>query len=231
MGKHKLKKIIILLSALLLGLVYLHNVPKKVSQKDKQALAEIFKTPVVVAEDLSFDEQIAYIDLLVNELHDNFALLSPIAYHEKREPIDLLANGGGFCYDFSRSIEKQLIFSGFETRHVAVYLRKDNFWSTISSKGVYSHALSEVYTKKGWLIVDSNEPFYAQTVNGEVYSFEALKKSETLPKWKLQIHPELAPFYTPQIEFVYGLYSRHGRFYPPYNFIPDYNFSELFYNF
>jgi hypothetical protein len=30
--------------------------------------------------------------------------------------------------------------------------------------------------------------------------------------------------------FTYGLYARHGRFYPPYNFIPDVNYGELLQN-
>ena len=30
---------------------------------------------------------------------------------------------------------------------------------------------------------------------------------------------------------IYGLYSRHGMYYPPYNFIPDINYSEFLDNF
>lgn len=231
MGKHKQHRILLLLSVIILVLGYLHNVPKKISHEDELALEHIFKTSNVVGDALSFEEQIEYIDLLVNELHRKFPLFSPIEYNAKREPKDLLANGSGLCYDYSRSIEKQLMLNGFKTRHVAVFRSKKNFWTTITSKGVLSHSLSEVKTKKGWMIIDSNDSFYAQDILGEVYSYKSLKDLEQAPNWKLPIHPELAPFYKPGIEYVYGLYSRHGRFYPPYNFIPDYNFSELFYNF
>ena len=231
MRKHKQHWILLLLSTAVLVLGYLHNVPKKISDEDKVALNHIFNTPIVVGDALNFEEQIEFIDLLVNELHSKFPLFSPIKYNAKREPKDLLANGSGFCYDYSRSIEKQLMLNGFKTRHVAVFRSKKNFWTTITSKGVYSHSLSEVKTKKGWMIVDSNEKFYAQDIAGEVYSFKSLEEMEQAPSWKLHIHSALAPFYESEIEYVYGLYSRHGSFYPPYTFIPDYNFSELFYNF
>ena len=31
--------------------------------------------------------------------------------------------------------------------------------------------------------------------------------------------------YDDPFTFVYGLYSRHGKFYPPYNFVPDINYK------
>jgi hypothetical protein len=36
--------------------------------------------------------------------------------------------------------------------------------------------------------------------------------------------------YTEPFTFVYGLYSRHGKFYPPYNFIPDVHYGEFIQN-
>lgn len=33
--------------------------------------------------------------------------------------------------------------------------------------------------------------------------------------------------YEQPFTFVYGLYSRHGQFYPPYNFVPDINCGEF----
>lgn len=217
---------------LLVGVViYVHNVPKGISQEDKDALITIFDEDKVNAKELSFEDQINYIDKLVNKLHGQFKVLKPIQYNHKREPLQLIENGGGYCYDFSRSIEKQLIISGFKTRHAAVYLRKGSFFQTLSSKDVTSHSVCEVLTKNGWMVIDSNEPFYTQDVNGEVYSFKNLKDLEVTPTWKISPSRETSKFYWPKIEYVYGLYSRHGYFYAPYNAIPDYNFRELFYNF
>ena len=50
-------------------------------------------------------------------------------------------------------------------------------------------------------------------------------------------HPHLKGIQTEQLTIytnffvaVYGLYSRHGRFYPPYNLIPDINYGEFIQN-
>ena len=45
--------------------------------------------------------------------------------------------------------------------------------------------------------------------------------------WK---KPPSDEIYLHSFIYVYGLYSRHGRFYPPYNFIPDINYREFIQN-
>ena len=224
------KAIIVTCLVALLGLFY-HNVPKKVTLEDELGLVEIFATKKVNGKSLTFEEQILFVDNIVNTLHDNYFVGTPIAYNSSREPAKFILNGGGLCYDFSRTIEKYLMYNGFQTRHVAVYLEHGGFWKTISMKGVYSHSLTEVKTSKGWMIVDSNLKFYALDDMNKIYSYKDLVKQKESPKWKLSLEEGIRPFYSPNIEYVYGLYSRHGGFYKPYNFIPDYNVSELFYNF
>lgn len=230
MKKHKGKLSIVVLLAIVF-LVMLHNVPKKLTKSDKASLTKIFGPELVDGEQLNFEEQIAYINRMVNILHDNYVVGVPISYRESREPESLIENGGGLCYDFSRTIEKYLINNGFATRHVAVYLDQGGFWQTITYKGAYSHSLTEVKTKNGWMIVDSNLKFYALDQSGRVYSYKDLIKLDQTPEWQLPLEGELTPFYSPNVRFVYGLYSRHGEFYTPYNFIPDYNIMEFFYNF
>jgi hypothetical protein len=227
------KRKIVLLTLLLISImaIYVHNVSKKVTQEDKEYLSIIFKQEAINADTLNFEQQIQWIHKAVFNLHQDFALLQPIAYNKAREPLNLYANGGGFCYDFSRTLEKHFMNNGFQTRHVAVYLRKDNFWNTILSPGVFSHSLTEVKTKNGWLIIDSNLPFYAMDINATIYSFEDLMLNSSEIQWELPLNAELKPFYSSEIVKIYGLYSRHGKFYKPYNFLPDYNFRELFYNF
>lgn len=226
----KSKIVVLSLSIFTAIFVFIHNVSKKVTQDDKEYLSLIFKQESINADTLSFEEQIQWIHEAVFNLHKDLAVLQPIDYSNSREPQNLYSNGGGFCYDFSRSIEKHLLNNGFETRHVAVYLRNVGFWGTILSSNVYSHSLTEVKTKNGWMIIDSNIPFYAFDINGNIYSFKDLKTTSSSVLWKLELENDLKPFYSNNIEFVYGLYSRHGKFYKPYNFIPDYNLRELFYN-
>jgi len=118
MRKHKLK-IALSLFLLTIFLVMYHNVPKKVSADDEASLTELFGSKRVVEEELSFEEQIAFIDRMVNILHDNYVVGISIPYYAPREPAQLIENGGGLCYDFSRTIEKYLMSNGFMTRHVA----------------------------------------------------------------------------------------------------------------
>lgn len=224
-------KIGLFISAFLVFLVFYHNVPKKLTLEDRLSLKEIFGSEHMNAEQASFDEQILFIDRMVNVLHNQFLVGVPIPYEQSREPDQLILNGGGLCYDFSRTIEKYLMLNGFQVRHVGVYQKRGSFLNTIMTSGVYSHSLTEVKTKNGWLIVDSNLKFYAQDKAGKIYSYKALKNLATMPDWKLGLEDGLRPFYSNDIEFVYGLYSRHGGFYKPYNVIPDYNLRELFYNF
>ena len=224
-------KVFLFLVLIMLVVVVVHNVPKSISEEDEKALNVIFGPDRIDAETLSFEKQIMFVDELVTSLHSNLVVGTPIAYNTNREPSELVNNSGGLCYDFSRTIEKYLMSNGFHVRHVSVYLDQGNFFNTISVKGVYSHALTEVKTKKGWMIVDSNLEFYAQDESGEVFAYKDLVKLAEAPQWKLPLENELSPFYSPNVQFVYGLYSRHGKFYKPYNFIPDYNLRELFYNF
>ena len=39
-----------------------------------------------------------------------------------------------------------------------------------------------------------------------------------------------SPVYEEPVWPIHGLYSRHGRFYPPYGWVPDVNYEELVQN-
>ena len=45
--------------------------------------------------------------------------------------------------------------------------------------------------------------------------------------WKESV-PDL--IFQSSFTYLYGVYSRHGRFYPPYNVIPDINYGEFIQN-
>ena len=68
-------------------------------------------------------------------------------------------------------------------------------------RGHGSHAVSDVLTVDGWVRVDSNEAWVS--VDG----------------------PPPSPIYDGVT--IVGLYSQHGRFYPPFTPIPDVNWREL----
>jgi hypothetical protein len=155
-----------------------------------------------------------------------------IPHGQNREPKDLCRIKIGLCYDRSRVIEKVLKVYGFETRHISVFLTETVGKSplgAITSAGTPSHAISEVKTRHGWMVVDSNLPWIAVDASGEARSIEEIQESiKTQPiSWPTGADKNMLIFYKVPFTYLLGLYSRHGGFYPPYNFFPDINWSEF----
>jgi hypothetical protein len=154
-----------------------------------------------------------------------------IPYNAQREPRDVYFAKSGLCYDRSRVIEKILRYSGFQTRHIAIYSTEQTHSSfqSLITPGISSHAVTEVLTKKGWLVVDSNDFWVSLDGQGNPVSIEQIQSDvgHRNISWA-KLFP--SGIYKKSFTFVYGLYSRHGRFYPPYNFIPDVNYKELIQN-
>jgi len=127
----------------------------------------------------------------------------------------------GLCYDRSWIIEKILTAYGFRTRHVFVLENKNNsFFRTITSLSARSHALTEVETARGWLIVDSIDQWVSLDDSENPVDFSKLvEKNQSIkgiPKFLKQEH-----FY------VYGLYSRSGMMFQPLLPIPDVNWEDF----
>ena len=155
-----------------------------------------------------------------------------------REPKQLYLKRQGMCYDRSRVLEKMFLYLGMATRHVALFKREPgvNALRTLLLHHVSSHAISEVLTARGWMIVDSNSPWLGLDQQHNPVSVHqlALRNSRAHPlAWLSPLPAVDIAFYGPRdCIYVYGLYSRHGRFFPPYtSFIPDYRLRGLLYNF
>jgi hypothetical protein len=159
----------------------------------------------------------------------------PIA--TKREPKDLLTAKAGLCCDRSRAIEKILRYVGFETdlkpgiSPFTQQKKTGSFLKSLTTPGVASHPVTEVLTQKGWLVVDSNYRWVSLDSNNKpvtISQIQLIAAGSNNISWnqeppnKKYIHP---------FTYIYGLYSRHGKFFPPYNFIPDVNYQELAQNF
>lgn len=141
------------------------------------------------------------------------------------EPAAFLARGFGCCYDHARLIETALTHFGFETRHVAMHVLQLPVLGYFAPAD--SHAASEVLTGRGWMYVDSLEPFFAVTKAGLPINAVALRNIDAA---ELAAAPQNG-FFGKDYTVLYGLYSRHGRFYPPYVPLPDVNWREALYNF
>lgn len=150
-----------------------------------------------------------------------------------REPRDVFEARKGLCFDRSRVIEKILRYSGLKTRHIALYSTRETGSAirSLLTATVPSHAVTEVLTKKGWLVVDSNDPWLSLDSASTPVSIARIKSlvdHDVRLAWRHAVPNEI---YEQPFTFVYGLYSRHGRFYPPYDSIPDVNYHELAQNF
>jgi hypothetical protein len=229
-----------LLSAIVLVVlsttIVIHNVPQKITEEDKVYIQKLLpEISVADASSLSFEEQIQLIIAVQNNVHEIISLGNAIEYSQPREPRNLYENQSGICYDFSRTKEKMFMYLGFKTRHVAIYRKKDlNFFEALFTSKSLSHSTSEVLTQKGWMIVDSNYPWIALDTEDNPQNMKTMRRAEKrgeLYDWQIPLPNQYNLFYEKPVYVVYGLYSRHGKFFPPYNSIPDYNLRQLFYNF
>ena len=211
------------LACILLGGRY-HAVETAVTPADAEALRRILsgvprERSGALADDLAIVRAVQAAVLQVAP-HDG-----PIPHGQTREPADLLRAGRGLCYDRSRAIEKGLGLFGFATRHVYLLSVADHApLVALLTPGVPSHAVTEVETVGGWLVVDSNDPWISVDRAGRPVPLREL--------WERNADLAAVPdeLYTDPVWPIYGLYARHGRFYPPFNAVPDVHWGELLHN-
>jgi transglutaminase-like putative cysteine protease len=148
----------------------------------------------------------------------------------RREPRDVILGKSGICYDRSRVIEKILRYAGFPTRHVFI-LSVGNLSPLVALlvPGLRSHAVTEVLTAKGWLVVDSNDPWISIDEQGNPESITQMETVGIAHRIPCDRAPPNSIYNQPFVA-IDGLYSRHGQFYPPYAPVPNVNFRELLAN-
>jgi hypothetical protein len=198
------------------------NVSSRVTEADAAAFRSVLKLEKREQRPETFAEEIDLIRLVQNRILTAVPINQGIPQFESREPVNLFRLGYGLCYDRSRSIEKALAFEGFETRHVYVLYKGGK--SLLRAALTYrqpSHAVTEVRTSRGWMLVDSNSRWIALTKKGEpvpadrvwqrVADFYSVPEGLDQPAWMFQ-----------------GLYSRKGFFYKPYFPFPEANWLIFF---
>jgi hypothetical protein len=231
--KKKILKFIFLF-LFLTGLITLsiHNVRKTITPQDMEVILQI--TDSLAIDKTKLNEDYAYqiqtidaVQKLVLNLIEPSATGIPLG--EEREPVDVVEFQEGQCFDRSRLLEKVFIFYGLKIRHLSIYYHPEykSLLKILMSRNVYSHAATEVKTMKGWLIIDSNSAWNSLSISDNPIAYKKLH-GQKLKQEPVKI---LKPYYLENGKVIYGLYSRHGQFYPPFNRIPDFNIRELFYNF
>ena len=182
----------------------------------------------------SYAQELAFIEGVQRAVLKVAPVNKGIPHGKTREPKDLFGAQHGLCYDRSRVIEKILSAHGFETRHIFGYaiVEGQSNLVTLLKPGTPSHAFSEVKTSRGWLLVDSNTHWRSLDAKSDPVSVADLR--DDLRKPKVQWNEELAAiryvFFKKDFFFFYGLYSRHGRFYPPFTPVPDVRWDEFLAN-
>ncbi|MDR5903031.1 transglutaminase domain-containing protein [Halomonas icarae] len=213
------------------GYLWFTQVDNAVTPADERAIAEAlgssFDTPN--ADDMYFEDQVAFIRRVQDAVLGEVPVNAGIPHGQPREPDDLLARGMGLCFDRSRFIEKALRHHGFETRHIAIYSTEETGSALVSllTPQISSHAVTEVKTSRGWLVVDSNERWLSLDKGYQPVSIEQLSEMERKERQAQLLHQPDIAIYADEFTFVYGLYSRHGMFYPPYDRVPDIHVPEF----
>lgn len=210
-----------------------HNVPTALTLQDRLVIEHVLPgVPDEQAIGASFVDQVRLIRKFQRAVLRMAPKNSGIPLGLTREPADLERHGGGLCYDRSRSIEKFLEFAGFQTRHVSLYSTAQTGSALVSllTPGTPSHAMSEVKTVRGWLAVGSVTDWLALDRSGNPVTAAAIAQAiaQHRPIQFLQRPP--VPFLNAPFVAVYGLYSRQGEFYPPFDRVPNVNFQELLAN-
>ena len=217
------------LASLVLVCAY-HGVDNSLTSEDEQYIRRYLEAGRVppLSSAPAYDEELTYIRAVQSAVLDVAQAQRGISDNHSREPRDVYLARSGLCYDRSRVIEKILRFAGFATRHVFI-LSTAGFRSGLHAfltAGTASHAVTEVRTSRGWLVVDSNSPWLALDVAGNPRSIDAFQPGHDGASVRWREKPPSDIYERPMVA-IYGLYSRHGRFFPPYNRVPDVNYSEL----
>lgn len=209
-----------------------YNVPTSVTQEDKIATAMILGLlPGTIPQKAdTFEGEIRDVLRVQAAVHALVDHRDGIPHGVTREPMDLFQRRNGLCYDVSRAIEKILTLMGYETRHAFIITRRpsERVMFPLLTPSISSHAISEVLTRKGWMGVGSVEFWIGLDSDGNVFDLGDLQKiSGQPPHLDARLEGPIPGILIDPFVYYYGLYARHGKFYPPYNAIPDVNWPDF----
>ena len=232
--KRRLSALLALGLLALVGAFYWSAVDNRLTDEDRQYLAQLMAdhrlAPLPPTADAG--TQLAFVIDAQRAVQQVASVNRGLPLRQGREPKDLYLAGYGLCYDRSRVLEKLLRLNGLSTRHVALFsLRDDGPLGLLFTHRLPSHAVSEVQTRDGWLLVDSNAPWVSLGHDGSPVPLTEILRTRGQPAggWDPRF-ARMPAFYREPLVAVYGLYARHGYFYPPYNPLPDINWGELLQN-
>lgn len=170
----------------------------------------------------TFSDEIDAIRTIQHKVFAKAPVGAGIPDFEPREPSDLMKRHEGLCFDRSRTLDKAFDYIGLPARHVYLLYRSDrSFLSALFHYGQPSHAVTEVRTSRGWMLVDSNTEWFALTRDGQVVGADDVwRRADEFDRMPGYLN---APWWA-----MRGMYSRKGQLYPPYIVFPDFNWLDFF---
>ena len=217
--------------AMISGLTYIvlaGSVSKERTPRDLAAIA-VLGADRACADLSGFDRQLGCARFVQRSVQTRVADMRCAENGEPIEPMDFLERGYGCCFDRARFMAKAHEHYGLRTRHVSLHDRSEHGVLAYLVPGVRSHASTEVLTDRGWMGVDSNQPFVLLTRDGTPVTYSQLP---AVSLERLEDRPAPRDLYQLPLLVTYGLYSRHGRFHGPDLPAPEINYPEFIrYNF
>jgi len=200
---------------------HLTNVNTKLSLEDEQFLSILHgdKNNLDKQQTVkSFESEVAAIKKIYETVVDHGRISPFRAYgkNHKRNIEQFLSGPTLVCHVSTRVLEQSLVYFGYEVRHVFILSATEHGVLSLFKANVPSHAISEVKTSKGWLMLDPNFNMI-YSYKGEVFSASTITEN-TLIKHEI--------FHNPHI-VIPGLYSRHGLFFWPFLRLPDINWRNF----
>lgn len=218
--------LILMLFNILAGLVT--NVSITLSDEDKLIFQQDYSSFMGVRSGVSPEGEINIIRHIQSTILRRVPSGPGIPDYSDREPADVLRRNTGLCYDRSRLLDKIFIWAGFETRHVYILYKPSikgyslPLWMAFLFPRSDSHAVTEVKTANGWLLVDSNDTWISVNRQGEVVTADQVwsrsKEFDAIPDYFGR------PYWA-----IRGLYSRRGHLYRPFFPYPQLNWADFFY--
>lgn len=203
------------------------NVPTELTEEDNLVFKRDFANFRNAAINASPEDQFAVIRSIQGVVLKKVPFGPGIPSYSEREPADVLRRDTGLCYDRSRLFDKLFIWAGFETRHVYILYKPVIAgytlppWLAVFLPGAESHAVTEVRTSHGWVLVDSNDTWISVNRQGKVFPADLLWKH----KDGFQSMPD---YFNRPYWAIRGLYSRRGHLYRPYFPYPQLNWGDFF---
>lgn len=205
---------------------FVTNVPTNITESDES----IFRTMLDLKQQdtvLSYEQEISLIKAVQQRIISEVPVGDPIPNYADREPADLLKKKTGLCYDRSRTYDKVFSWLGFRERHIYIlYLEHPvngmplPYWQAFFVRGTQSHAVTEVKTQRGWLVVDSNAAWVSVTRDGTPVDADSLQTSA-------QQFDHIPIYFNRLYLAIRGLYPRRGQLYRPYIPYPQLNWSDF----